>query len=247
MNDNIISKYKIELDSVNKYIDNKFIYDIFYNYGFTINNKKVPLNSNINVYEACFISLLVEIYIKTYKKNTTLNILEIGLAYGTSSIIIINKILKYKYNKSYDVIDPNQTEQWNRIGIINIENFLSYMNKILNYKLYEESSVTIFKKLKKKYDIIFIDGSHDEKIVIQDLINSDKKLKINGLIIIDDVLHKGVKNSILDFLNKYKDYQRISVNDKGFFIYEKNIYKIFNKKSFLNPSTMYCFQKIKKH
>lgn len=243
MNNLIYKKYKIELDAVNKYIDNKFIYDIFYKYGFTINDKIIPLNSNINIYEACFISLLVEIYIKTYKKNTTLNILEIGLAYGTSSLIIINKLLQYKYKKSYDIIDPNQTEQWKKIGILNIDNFLSFMKKKLTYKLYEESSVSVFKKFKKKYDIVFIDGSHDEKIVIQDLINSDKRLTINGLIIIDDVLHNGVKNAILEFLKNYKNYKRISVNDKNEFIYEKNIYEKFNKKSFTNPSTMYCFQK----
>jgi hypothetical protein len=99
MTNKIYEKYKIELDAIDKYIDNKFIYDIFYNYGFTINNKIIPLNSNINVYESCFISLLVDIYIKKYKKRAKLNILEIGLAYGTSSLIIMNQVLKYKYLK----------------------------------------------------------------------------------------------------------------------------------------------------
>jgi hypothetical protein len=33
----IYLKYKIELDAVNKYINNKYIYDIFYNYGFNYN------------------------------------------------------------------------------------------------------------------------------------------------------------------------------------------------------------------
>ena len=82
MNDKIYEKYKVELDAVNKYIVNKFIYNIFYNYGFTINNKIIPLDSNINIYEACFISQLVNIYIKKYKENKKLNILEIGFAYG---------------------------------------------------------------------------------------------------------------------------------------------------------------------
>lgn len=239
-------KYKVELDAVNKYINNTFIYDIFYNYGFTINNTIVPLDSNINVYEACFISQLAKIYINTYKQKNKLNILEIGFARGTSCLIIMNQVLQYKYLKSYDIIDPYQTVQWKDIGVTNVNNFLHFMNKKLNYKLHQESSTTAVQKLKKKYDISFIDGSHEGYIVIQDIINSDKKLCINGLIIIDDVLHKGVKDAILEFAKKYKNYKRISINNKNEFIEEKILYDTkYNKKSFNNPSTMFCFQKMK--
>ena len=55
------------------------IYNIYYNYGFTINDKFIKLNSNINVYEACFTSQLTKKYIELYKKGK-LNILKIGLA-----------------------------------------------------------------------------------------------------------------------------------------------------------------------
>jgi len=245
MDDKIYEKYKKELDGVNKYINNKYIYDIFYNYGFKINNKFIPLDSNINIYEACFISLLVNIYIKKYKKKNKINILEIGLAYGTSSLIILNQLSQYKYKKSYDIIDPNQTQQWKLIGIKNIDNFLSYMDKKIDYKLHEESSIDAVPKLKKKYDISFIDGCHDEKIVILDIINSDKKLVKNGLIIIDDVLHTGVKNAILRFVKEFKNYKRISISNSNAFIEEKILYDNKNgKKSFFKPNTMFCFQKI---
>lgn len=242
----IYEKYKIELDGVKKYVNNDYIYKIFYNYGFILENKFIPLNSNINIYEACFISMLVDIYIKKYKDNGKLNILEIGLAYGTSSLILMNKLLKYKKSKSYDIIDMNQTKQWKSIGLKNIIAFLKYENNNLDYKLYEDSSVIILPKMRKKYDIIFIDGSHDEKIVIQDIMNSDKKLIINGLMIIDDVLHYGVKNAILQFFSNNKNYIKIIVSEDGTsFIEEKKLYnKMAIKKSFFNPNTMFCFQKI---
>lgn len=239
-------KYKLELDAVDKYINNTFIYDIFYNYGFKINNTIVPLDSNINVYEACFISQLVKIYIDTYKEKSALNILEIGFARGTSCLIIMNQVLKYKYLKGYDIIDPYQTAHWKDIGVTNVNNFLHFMDKKLNYKLHQESSTTAVQKLRKKYDISFIDGSHEGYIVIQDIMNSDKKLCINGLIIIDDVLHKGVKDAILEFVKTNKNYKRISINNNNKFITEKILYDTNSKKkSFNNPSTMFCFQKIK--
>ena len=243
MDDKIYNKYKTELDALKKYVNNDYIYNLFYNYGFTINNKFIQLDSNINIYEACFISQLINIYIDKYKKKSKLNILEIGFAYGTSTLIILNQILNYK-NTSYDIIDLNQTKQWNNIGVQNVEYFFKYMKKKINYNLYEESSLIAIKKLKKKYDISFIDGSHERDIVISDIINSDKKLIINGLIIIDDVLHKDVKLAILDFVKEYKNYRRISIKNNDY-VEKKILYdKKQEKKSFYNPKTMFCFQKI---
>lgn len=243
----IYEKYKVELNGIKKYVNNDYIYKIFYDYGFTLKNKFIHLDSNINVYEACFMSILTNIYINNYKKKGKLNILEIGLAYGTSTLILLNQLLKYKKSKSYDIIDMNQTKQWKSIGIENINQFLNIMKcEKLDYKLYEDSSTIILPKLKKKYDIIFIDGSHDEKIVIQDISNSNKKLIINGLMIIDDVLHSGVKNAILQFFYNNKNYNKISISKDGTsFIEEKILYdKTSIKKSFFNPNTMFCFVKI---
>ena len=54
----------------------------------------MPLDSNINVYEALFISQCLNIYIHhIHEKNSKINILEIGLAYGTSSIIMLNQLI----------------------------------------------------------------------------------------------------------------------------------------------------------
>lgn len=244
----IYLKYKIELDAVNKYINNKYIYDIFYNYGFKLDNKFIELNSNINVYEACFIARLINIYINTYKTNPDeiLRVVEVGLAYGTSALIIINEIIKYKYKSRYVVIDPNQTSQWNSIGIRNIKQFLQHMNSKLKVKLIEKYSTIAMPRLKKKYDISFIDGSHDEVVVIEDIKNSDRMLVTNGLMIIDDVLHKGVKDAILRFFTNNKSYTRISIlENSNRFIREKTLYSNdIIKQSFSNPRTMYCFQKI---
>jgi hypothetical protein len=156
----IYLKYKKELDAVEKYINNKYIYDIFYNYGFTLDNTFIKLDSNINIYEACFIARLINIYINTYKTvpNEPLRVVEVGLARGTSALVIINEMLKYKYRKRYIVIDMNQTEQWDSVGIRNIRQFLKHMNSKLKVKLIEKDSRIGMAKLKKKYDISFVDA-----------------------------------------------------------------------------------------
>ena len=163
----------------------------------------------------------------------------------------MNEVIKYNGLKSYDIIDLNQTTAWNSNGIKNINNFLKYMNKKLDYKLYEDSSLVVMPILRKKYDIVFIDGSHDKVIVLSDLIYSDRHLVKNG-IIIDDVLHKGVKLGLIKFLSIYKNYKKIAISNINHnFI---NIHELYpnisskqsftkQKKSFTNPATMFCFQK----
>jgi predicted O-methyltransferase YrrM len=244
----IDTKYKTEFENIKKYINNDYILKIFYDYGFYIDKKFIELDSNINVYESCFISLLFDIYMdKYYDKKTDLNILEIGLAYGTSALIIINKLSNCKDNVYYTVIDPNQTQQWKNIGITNINNFLIHQNFKLNYKLHEINSDEIVYKLDKKFDISFIDGSHDEKIVIKDLFYSDMKLKLNGLLIVDDILHIGVKNAVKFFMLIKSNYKRISVDAELMdFIIEPKLYdNLSTKKSYVNPNTMFCLKKFK--
>jgi predicted O-methyltransferase YrrM len=175
-----------------------------------------------------------------------LRVVEIGLAYGTSALVIINEIIKYKYKTKYVVIDANQTAQWDSIGIRNIKQFLKHMDSKLKIKLIEKYSTVAMPRLKKKYDISFIDGSHDELIVIEDIRDSDRILVKNGLMIIDDVLHVGVKDAILRFFTKNKNYSRISIlENSNKFIREYTLYSIdLKKQSFSNPKTMYCFQKL---
>ena len=242
-----LQKYAKELDTIAKITNSEYIYNMFYNYSFTIEGKSIPLDSNINIYEAGFISLLMQIFMTNKDNNSTLNVLEIGCAYGTSSIVIANMLVRYKYRKSLDIADPNQSTFWKNIGLKNIAQFLQSVNKKLPYTLYEKSSEYIFHEIhgNKKYDIIFIDGSHDEKIVIQDLTNSANRLNINGLMIVDDMLHAGVKRAIFTFIKVYgKQFKRVIVSDDMQNI--KVIHGLYNhniKRSFTNPNTMYCFMK----
>lgn len=252
-------KWKTELENVKKYMKNDFLYKVWKNYKFPnikLNGKDVELDSNINVYEACFISLLVEIYLKKYKPvmdDESLNVIEVGLAYGTSTITIMNKIIASSYKKDilYDIIDMNQTKQWKNIGLKNINNFIKHKSKHdkqekdIKIQLFQDSSTVIIPTLEKKYDISFIDGSHAEDVVIQDFMNVHKLLKLGGLMIIDDVLHDGVKKALKRFYNP-KLYRIIYVNtDEENYVTSTYLYdKKRVKRDIFNPNSMTCLQKI---
>jgi predicted O-methyltransferase YrrM len=248
--DDTYLKYKKSLDEVSKIINNQYIYDMFYSWSFKLKGKQVDFDSNINSYEACFITKLIRIFIREYKKDKLpLSVVEIGLARGTSALILLNELIQHK--SSYTAIDMNQTDQWKNIGRDNIAQFLHVMKKEdYTYDFMEESSTVAMPKLHasdKKLHVAFIDGSHEEVDVIQDMENSDNMLVVNGIMILDDVKHKGVKDAVIHFMNKNKDrYRKVSVDDKDMYKTESDIYnKDDIKESVSNPSTMFCFQKLK--
>ena len=247
--DDTYLQYKKSLDEVSSIIQNPYIYDMFYSWSFKLKGKQVDFDSNINSYEACFITKLIRIFVREYKKDKLpLTVLELGLARGTSALIILNELIQHK-STSYTAVDMNQTEQWKNIGRENIDQFLRVMkNSDYDVQFMEENTTTALPKLiesNMKLHISFIDASHEEEIVIQDMENSDKLLVKNGIMILDDVKHKGVKEAILRFMRNNDRYRKVSI-EKDLYKTELELYaKISDKKSVDNPDTMFCFQKLK--
>jgi predicted O-methyltransferase YrrM len=63
------------------------------------------------------------------------------------------------------------------------------------------------------FDFIFIDGWHTFDYTLIDFFYSDKLLRIGGVIIIDDALHKGVKKFIKYVETNYTNYNKIETID----------------------------------
>ncbi len=119
-----------------------------------------------------------EIWFDIFEKNNCFNrkltILEIGSFEGMS-LLFFQYFLKVKDIFSVDFAKNKNFEK-------NIRNFK-------NVKYFNLKSDLFFKKnINHKFDIIYIDGSHYYKDVFNDLINSERKLKQDGLMIIDDLL-----------------------------------------------------------
>ncbi len=250
-------KYEDLWKQLSDFTKNDYIVKVFECYAFMIRGEIIDLHSNINIYEAGFTSLIIQTYIKHNMESlisTGMNVLEIGLARGTSSIVILNEMMKLPQleNKSkYIVIDPYQSVHWKSIGYCHFSKFVRNYDKNNNIKcrLIEGPSEFVGACLEPKsgFDIVFIDGSHKEDIVIQDLENAHRLLKIGGIIIFDDALHPEPKDALIKFTEKH-DYDRITINDKDIdFKHEdgkmepEHLPK--NKYSFINPSTMYAFIK----
>ena len=221
-------QYEIDRQLIYKYTKNDYINKIYKDWGVKLNGIFYKINSNISVKECIFIHLLIKI--KKPKK-----VLEIGLATGMSSMVILNALNMFDGEILYSV-DPFQKTQWNSVGLYNIDN----VKQNIKHKLVEKLSDVAFDEFENNFfDMILIDGPHDKMAVIGDINNTKRVLKINGIMILDDILHKGVSEAIKEVLINDTNYKRICINYDNIEKCNKNSFKKFN------PMTMSSFIKLK--
>lgn len=174
-----------------------------------INNKIVKINSSIKSIEGEYISKIIKAF--NFK-----NCLEIGFAFGISAFYILSNP-----NTKLISIDPNQKSQWNNMGLQLIKEFdFDNRHKLIEKKSYKVLPDLLIKN-KNSFDFIFIDGWHTFDYTLIDFFYSNLLLKNNGIIIIDDALHNGVKKCIKYIETNYKFYKKLE-----------------------SPNTVACFQKI---
>jgi len=148
--------------------------------------------------------------------NRPINYLEIG-AFCGANVITISQLYASHKDSKITVIDPwcdyddydeykNEISSIYKIFKINIDNY-NLNDKV---EIFRDFSNNILPTLKNEhYDIIYIDGNHNQEYVLEDAIFSFRKLKKNGYIIFDDYQWSGVKLAIDSFCKIYEKYLEI--------------------------------------
>lgn len=125
-------------------------------------------------------------------KDCGLKILEIGAFEGKSTVWISETYLCHP-NSKLTVIDPYLTSDITTdVKDETIEFFLHNISlsrensKIEFIRDLSENILPIFVSEKRKYDLIFIDGSHLSRDIILDVVLSWKMIKKGGYLVMDD-------------------------------------------------------------
>ncbi len=139
----------------------------------------------------------------------SINVLEIGARYGESSKII----LKYLNVDTYNIVDPYASyDEYINDGFNDIigqdkdnEIFKTVKRELYKihddinfYRTFSNNKNTINKIKDNSIDLIFIDGNHSYKYVLEDLENYAPKLKKGGILCGDDFFMRTKKNDILN-------------------------------------------------
>ena len=140
-------------------------------------------------------------------KNKPNVCLEIGALYGVASVFILENFCKLPGSYLH-IMDLNINKY--------IENNLSPYSNITYYKGLSEDSLRCFNHNganKEFLDLVYIDGNHMSKHVLEDAVNSFYYLKPGGYMIFDDVgwgledpIHCRPKTGVEAFLHAYSAY-----------------------------------------
>ena len=161
-------------------------------------------------------------------ENLNFNYLEIGSFEGNSAIFVL---------KSYQKAFVSCVDAWSQFTTGNEklplqtiennfnENLKDFQNRFIKIKM---KSQNFFLENKKKFDIIYIDGSHHADDVLSDCIESWKILNKNGVIIIDDYFWQGYKNPLEDPIHGINKF--LSIYKRYFSVLRVSNYQLFIKK-----------------
>ena len=152
----------------------------------------------------------INVFKKYLSTLDNFNYLEIGTFEGRSAVYIsqLRNCSNITCVDSFKGSDEHKSIEINLV----YKNFKKNLGKIKKkISFIKKSSDNFFLKNNKKFDVIYIDGSHFYKDVKKDLNNSIKCLNRNGILICDDFLWFGYKNirdnplvAILNFFYSYK-------------------------------------------
>ena len=148
------------------------------------------------------------------KNMSKIKYLEIG-AFEGRSVIFVAKTIKELI--SIDVVDTFKGSDEHKSTNIDFNNvYRNFKNNTNQFKemltVHKSNSENFFNKNKKKFDMIYIDGSHHYNDVLKDLINSYKFLDKDGIIICDDFKwtsyyknkNENPAMAIINFIKHYK-------------------------------------------
>lgn len=143
-----------------------------------------------------------DIGIKLYeviKDNNVQNSLEIGFAFGLSTLFMCQSH-RDKGNGFHTAVDPCQSVEFESIGLSQIEK--AGLNS--NFRHLESKDYEILPKILEsgeKYQFIFIDGLHMQDYVTIDFFYSDLLLDVGGFLAFDDCHAPGVSSAVAYFEN----------------------------------------------
>jgi predicted O-methyltransferase YrrM len=160
------------------------------------------LDSNIDIAEGEFLKQLIE-------KYKPVNTIEIGFAYGISSLYICTA-LDHIPGAQHTILDPVQSTYWKNIGVANLQRAnISYFNL-----LEEQSEIALPKLLAegRKFDFGFIDGNHTLDHTLIDFFYLNRMMEPGGIIVIDDVGMPAI-NKIVRYILNYPCYRLIASVD----------------------------------
>ena len=143
------------------------------------------------------------------RENGTKDSLEIGLAYGFSTIWIMDALAS---DGHHIALDPFQSPLWKGVGATQAQRLPGKRFELLED--YSIHALSDFIRAGKRFDFIFIDGNHRFDDVLVDFYLSDQALKVGGLMVLDDMWMASIR-SVASFVLANRAYEVVRQESPG--------------------------------
>jgi predicted O-methyltransferase YrrM len=131
--------------------------------------------------------------------------LEVGLAYGVSTLFICDAIQSLPQPGTHIVLDPYQNGKWRGIGLKNLRD--AGFEPIVEF--HEEASELFLPKLVaegRRVDLAFIDGLHRFDQALVEFYYINRLLRPGGVVLFDDAARRSV-NRVIRHALTYPAYE----------------------------------------
>lgn len=132
--------------------------------------------------------------------------LEVGCAYGLSSLFICEALQESHPGAKHIIIDPLQSKDWQNAGVHALERA-----GFDNFELIEKPSETALPALLEDhegtFDLIFLDGFHTFDHTMLDCFYATRLLRSGGILIIDDYDFAPVAK-VVKYISQYPCYRK---------------------------------------
>jgi predicted O-methyltransferase YrrM len=137
------------------------------------------------------------------RESGAMRSLEVGLAYGFSTIWIMDALAE---EGSHVAIDPFQSSYWQGVGLTQAKRLTSK-----RFEFLEDYSIHVLSdyiRAGEKFDFIFIDGNHRFDDVLVDFYLADQILKVGGVMVLDDIWMASIR-TVHSFVLANRAYEPI--------------------------------------
>lgn len=172
---------------------------------YTLKGDKIPVHSDIGLAHA-------EALYETVFKNRPKVVLEIGMAFGVSSLSILTALRDIGADGRLLSIDPLQTPDWNGCGLASI----ARAGLKDRHEMREDYDYKVLPRLLEsglKLDFAYIDGWHTFDYTLLDWWYVDRMLKVGGVVAFNDCSWPAVDKAI-QFVVTHRKYSEMDVGLK---------------------------------
>lgn len=137
-------------------------------------------------------------------------VLEIGMAYGISSLFICDALTRIGAF-SYQIVDPFQHTYWRSIGVANMKRAGFEGAFVLHV---EPSELCLPRLLGQqvRFDFAFVDGFHTFDHALVDFFYINRMLDVGGIVIFDDVQLPSIQK-LMTYIASYPCYRQLALPD----------------------------------